>query len=427
MDTNFIEELKWRGLFQDCVAGTEELLTKEKVTGYIGFDPTGDSLHIGHFQQIILLKRLQLAGHKPIALMGGATGRVGDPTGKSAERKLLTTEEIDANIAGIKAQLSKFIEFGEGENDAILVNNYDWFKEFDFLGFIRDVGKHITVGYMMSKDSVKTRLETGLSFTEFTYQLIQGYDFLHLFKTYHCKLQLGGSDQWGNITAGVEMTRKMHGESVYAVTSPLILREDGTKFGKTADGESVWLNPEKTSPYKFYQFILNRSDKDIKDLNRRFSFKSKEEILKLEKEHEEAPHMRLLQKSLGEELTILVHSEEDFNTALTASKILFGKSSVEELKSLSVKNINEIFEGVPRFSISKDKISNDTEIVDFLVAETQILPSNGQARQKLKENSISINKQKINTEYKLSESDILQDAFILVQQGKKNYFLVEVA
>jgi tyrosyl-tRNA synthetase len=423
--TNFIEELKWRGLYHDAIDGIEEQLNKEMTTGYIGFDPTGDSLHIGHFQQIMLLKRLQLAGHKPIALMGGATGRVGDPTGKSEERKLLTDDEINANIAGIQKQLSKFIEFGTGPNDAILVNNYDWFKEFSFLDFIRDVGKHSTISYMMSKDSVQNRLESGLSFTEFTYQLIQGYDFVHLHRNFNCKLQLGGSDQWGNITSGVELNRRIDGNKVYAVTSPLILRADGSKFGKSEGGENVWLNPLMTSPYKFYQFLINRTDDEALNLNRRFSFKSFEEIVALEKTHLEAPHLRLVQKSLAEELTTMVHSAEDLANAEKASQVLFG-GGIEALKEMDYATLEEIFDGVPRFQIAKDKISNGIDIVDFLVAETSILPSNGQARQKLGENSISINKAKITPDYKIGSDDILHGKMILAQQGKKSYFFVEV-
>lgn len=424
MSTNFIEELKWRGLYHDAIDGIEELMNKERISGYIGFDPTGDSLHIGHFQQIMLLMRLQKAGHKPIALMGGATGRVGDPK-MTGERTLLSIDEINANIVAIQKQLSKFIEFGTGVNDAILVNNFDWFKDFSFLDFIRDVGKHITVGYMMSKDSVQNRLETGISFTEFTYQLIQGYDFVHLFKNHNCKLQLGGSDQWGNITTGVELSRRMLGEKVYAVTSPLILRADGTKFGKSEGGENVWLNPEKTSPYKFYQFLLNRTDDEALNLNRRFSFKTYDEIVAMEKAHEEAPHLRLIQKSLADELTTMVHSAEDLINAQKASQVLFG-GGIDSLKEMDYATLEEIFDGVPRFQITKDKISNGINIVDFLVSETSILPSNGQARQKLGENAMSINKAKISQDYKLSSDDILHGKMILVQQGKKNYSFVEV-
>lgn len=425
MSTNFIEELKWRGKFQDCVADTEAQLQKESTTGYIGFDPTASSLHLGSFQQIVLLKRLQLAGHKPIALMGGATGRVGDPTGKSEERKLLSIDEINANIDGIQKQLSKFIEFGSGKHDAILVNNYDWFKDFSFLDFIRDVGKHITVSYMMSKDSVQNRLETGLSFTEFTYQLIQGYDFLHLYKNYNCKLQLGGSDQWGNITTGVELTRRITGDKVYAITSPLILRADGSKFGKSAEGENVWLDAQLTSPYKLYQYILNRTDEEILTLNRRFSFKNKEEIEALELEFTNAPHQRSIHKSLGQELTTMIHSEEDYTQAVALSALLFS-GGMNELKSTSYEALKEVFGGLKQFRVSRDKLVQGLDILDFLVAETQIFPSNGQARQKLSENAISINKNKIGEAHRVTISDVLHDRMILVQQGKKNYYFVEL-
>jgi len=423
---NFIEELKWRGLFQDMVAGTEEYLASANAAGYIGFDPTADSLHLGSFQQIVLLKRMQLAGIRPIALMGGATGRVGDPTGKTEERQLLNDEILDKNIQGIKNQLSKFIQFGNGPKDALLVNNYDWFRDWTFLDFIREVGKHITIGYMMSKDSVQNRLETGLSFTEFTYQLIQGYDFLHLFDKFNCKLQMGGSDQWGNITTGVEMIRRMKGEKGFAITSPLVTRADGSKFGKTATGENVWLDPTKTSPYKFYQFLLNRSDEEAKDLNRRFSFKSIPEIEEMEIQQAAEPHLRILQKSLAEELTILVHSKEDLDIAIKASQVLFGNSSIDALKEMSKETIFEIFEGVPRHTISREKVIESKEIIPFLVDETNIFPSNGQARQKLTENAISINKTKVGVEYIISDKDIIHDSIILVQQGKKNYFLVEI-
>jgi tyrosyl-tRNA synthetase len=423
--TNFIEELKWRGLFQDCVAETEAQLQKETTTGYIGFDPTGVSLHLGSFQQIVLLKRLQLAGHKPIALMGGATGRVGDPK-MTGERTLLSIEEINANIEGIQNQLSKFIAFGSGSQDAILVNNYDWFKDFSFLDFIRDVGKHIPIGYMMSKDSVQNRLETGISFTEFTYQLIQGYDFLHLYKAHNCKLQLGGSDQWGNITTGVEMVRKIAGEKAFAITSPLVLRPDGSKFGKSEGGDNVWLNPSMTSPYKMYQFLLNQTDDQILNLNRRFSFKSREEIEAMEKSHAEAPHLRMIQKSLGQELTTMIHSAEEFQVAEKAGQILFGNASIDTLKEMNYDALNDVFEGVPRFQLTKDKLSGGIDIIEFLVAETGIFPSNGQARQKLGENAISINKTKVTIDYKLTSSDLLHSKMILVQQGKKNYYIVEV-
>ncbi len=424
MSTNFIEELKWRGKFQDCVAETEAQLQKESTTGYIGFDPTASSLHLGNFQQIVLLKRLQLAGHKPIALMGGATGRVGDPK-MTGERTLLSIDEIDSYIASQKKQLEKFIEFGTGKNDAILVNNYDWFKDFSFLDFIRDVGKHITVSYMMSKDSVQNRLESGISFTEFTYQLIQGYDFLHLYKNYNCKLQLGGSDQWGNITTGVELVRRIMGEKVYAITSSLVTKSDGTKMGKSESGENVWLDPSLTSPYKLYQYILNRTDDEILNLNRRFSFKGKEEIEAMETEFKAAPHLRSLQKALGQELTTMIHSAAEYEQAISLSGLLFS-GGLEELKAASYEGLKDVFGGLNQFQISRDKLSQGIDITEFLVTETNIFPSNGQARQKLGENAISINKLKIGSDYKVTADDVLHERMILVQQGKKNYFFVEL-
>ena len=424
MSTNFIEELKWRGKFQDCVAETEAQMQKESTIGYIGFDPTASSLHLGNFQQIVLLKRLQLAGHKPIALMGGATGRVGDPK-MTGERSLLSIDEIDSYIASQKKQLEKFIEFGTGKNDAVLVNNYDWFKDFSFLDFIRDVGKHITVSYMMSKDSVQNRLESGISFTEFTYQLIQGYDFLHLYKNYNCKLQLGGSDQWGNITTGVEMVRRILGEKVYAITSSLVTKSDGTKMGKSEAGENVWLDPNLTSPYKLYQFILNRTDDEILNLNRRFSFKSKEEIEAMEAEFKAAPHLRSIHKSLGQELTTMIHSTSEYEQAISLSGLLFS-GGLDELKAASYEGLKEVFGGLNQYKISRNKLAQGIDITEFLVTETKIFPSNSQARQKLGENAISINKLKVGSDYKVSTTDVLHDAMILVQQGKRNYFFVEL-
>ena len=424
MSTNFIEELKWRGKFQDCVAETEAQMQKESTTGYIGFDPTASSLHLGNFQQIVLIKRLQLSGHKPIALMGGATGRVGDPK-MTGERSLLSIDEIDSYIASQKKQLEKFIEFGTGKNDAILVNNYDWFKDFSFLDFIRDVGKHITVSYMMSKDSVQNRLESGISFTEFTYQLIQGYDFLHLYKNYNCKLQLGGSDQWGNITTGVEMVRRILGEKVYAITSSLVTKSDGTKMGKSEAGENIWLDPNLTSPYKLYQFILNRTDDEILNLNRRFSFKSKEEIEAMEAEFKAAPHLRSIHKSLGQELTTMIHSTSEYEQAISLSGLLFS-GGLDELKAASYEGLEEVFGGLNQYKISRNKVAQGIDITEFLVTETKIFPSNSQARQKLGENAISINKLKVGSDYKVSTTDVLHDAMILVQQGKRNYFFVEL-
>ena len=424
MSTNFIEELKWRGKFQDCVAETEAQMQKESTTGYIGFDPTASSLHLGNFQQIVLIKRLQLSGHKPIALMGGATGRVGDPK-MTGERSLLSIDEIDSYIASQKKQLEKFIEFGTGKNDAILVNNYDWFKDFSFLDFICDVGKHITVSYMMSKDSVQNRLESGISFTEFTYQLIQGYDFLHLYKNYNCKLQLGGSDQWGNITTGVEMVRRILGEKVYAITSSLVTKSDGTKMGKSEAGENIWLDPNLTSPYKLYQFILNRTDDEILNLNRRFSFKSKEEIEAMEAEFKAAPHLRSIHKSLGQELTTMIHSTSEYEQAISLSGLLFS-GGLDELKAASYEGLKEVFGGLNQYKISRNKLAQGIDITEFLVTETKIFPSNSQARQKLGENAISINKLKVGSDYKVSTTDVLHDAMILVQQGKRNYFFVEL-
>jgi tyrosyl-tRNA synthetase len=424
VSTNFIEELKWRGKFQDCVAETEAQLQKESTAGYIGFDPTASSLHLGNFQQIVLLKRLQLAGHKPIALMGGATGRIGDPK-MTGERTLLSIDEIDSYIASQKKQLEKFIEFGTGKNDAIMVNNYEWFKDFSFLDFIRDVGKHITVSYMMSKDSVQNRLETGISFTEFTYQLIQGYDFLHLYKNYNCKLQLGGSDQWGNITTGVELVRRVLGEKVYAITSSLLTRSDGTKMGKSEAGENIWLDSKKTSPYKLYQFVLNRTDDEILNLNRRFSFKVKEEIEAMEAEFKAAPHLRSIHKALGQELTTMIHSEGEYHQAIALSELLFS-GDIDALKSTDYDGLKEVFGGLKQFSVSRDKLSHGIDITEFLVADTQIFPSNGQARQKLGENAISINKTKIAGDYKITAHDVLHEKMILVQQGKKTYFFVEL-
>ena len=424
MSTNFIEELKWRGKFQDCVAETEAQMQKESTTGYIGFDPTASSLHLGNFQQIVLIKRLQLSGHKPIALMGGATGRVGDPK-MTGERSLLSIDEIDSYIASQKKQLEKFIEFGTGKNDAILVNNYDWFKDFSFLDFIRDVGKHITVSYMMSKDSVQNRLESGISFTEFTYQLIQGYDFLHLYKNYNCKLQLGGSDQWGNITTGVEMVRRILGEKVYAITSSLVTKSDGTKMGKSEAGENIWLDPNLTSPYKLYQFILNRTDDEILNLNRRFSFKSKEEIEAMEAEFKAAPHLRSIHKSLGQELTTMIHSTSEYEQAISLSGLLFS-GGLDELKAASYEGLKEVFGGLNQYQISRNKLAQGIDITEFLVTETKIFPSNSQARQKLGENAVSINKLKVGSDYKVSTTDVLHDAMILVQQGKRNYFFVEL-
>ncbi|MBR4197744.1 MAG: tyrosine--tRNA ligase [Bacteroidales bacterium] len=425
MKTNFVEELRWRGMIHDMMPGTEEQLNKEMTVAYVGIDPTADSLHIGHLVSIMMLKHLQAAGHKPIALVGGATGMIGDPSFKSAERKLLTTEEIQHNVDGIRKQLSKFLDFENCENAAELLNNYDWMKDYLFLDFIRDVGKHITVNYMMAKDSVKKRMETGISFTEFSYQLLQGYDFLTLYRTKGCKLQMGGSDQWGNITTGTELIRRMEGGEAFALTCPLITKADGTKFGKT-EGGNVWLDPEKTSPYKFYQFWLNCSDEDSVKYIRIFTMLSKEEIEALEAEHAQAPHLRLLQKALAKELTIRVHSQKDYEQAVAASEILFGKGTTEQLQQLDKDTIASVFEGVPQFTIAKSKVEAGIDVVDLLAVETNVFASKGEIKRALKENSISINKTKIPEGYNVTAKDILAGSYIVVQKGKKNYYLILV-
>lgn len=425
--TNFIQELKWRGMIHDVMPGTEEEFNKGVTSAYIGFDPTSDSLHIGSLVQIMILVHLQKAGHKPFALIGGATGMVGDPSGKSAERNLLDEATLTKNVEGIKKQLSRFLEFGNGANSAELVNNYDWFKEIDFLTFIRDVGKHITVNYMMAKDSVKSRLESGLSFTEFSYQLIQGYDFLWLYENKNCKVQLGGSDQWGNIVTGTELIRKKAKGEAFAVTTPLIKKADGTKFGKTAGG-NVWLDKTKTSPYKFYQYWINASDEDAARYIRIFTLKGKGEIELLESEHRKDPGQRLLQKELAKEVTIRVHSKEDYNAAINASEILFkkGKEAVNALKELDAATFVDLFEGVPQAEIARSRFNSGVSILDALVSETLFLKSNGEARRALKENSISINKDKVDESKILTNNDLLNQNYILIQKGKKNYFIIKL-
>ena len=427
MKINFVEELRWRGMIHDIMPGAEDQLNKEMTTAYVGIDPTADSLHIGHLVSIMMLKHLQMAGHKPLAVVGGATGMIGDPSFKAAERKLLTVEEIQHNVDCIRKQLEKFLSFDEKDaNAAEILNNYDWMKDYLFLDFIRDVGKHITVNYMMAKDSVKKRMETGISFTEFTYQLLQGYDFLTLYRSKGCRLQMGGSDQWGNITTGTELIRRMEGGEAYALTCPLITKADGTKFGKT-EGGNVWLDPEKTSPYKFYQFWLNCSDEDTSKYIRIFTLLPKEEIERLEEEHKAAPHLRILQKALAKDITIRVHSEKDYEAAVAASEILFGKGTTEMLQQLDKDTLKSVFEGVPTFEVSRELLAGEgLNIVELTAAETNMFASKGEVKRALKENSISLNKAKITDTYQVTEKDLLSDSIILVQKGKKNYYLVEV-
>ena len=428
--TNFVEELRWRGLLHDIMPDTEAHLLEHATAGYIGFDPTADSLHIGSLVQILILKHFQNAGHKPIALVGGATGMVGDPSGKSAERNLLDEASLQKNIEGVKAQLSRFLDFNASENPAELVNNFDWMKDISLIDFVRDTGKHITVNYMMAKDSVKKRLSSeskvGMSFTEFTYQLFQGYDFYHLYKEMDCKLQMGGSDQWGNITTGTELIRRKAQGKAYAITVPLVTKADGTKFGKT-EGGNVWLDANRTSPYKFYQYWLNASDEDAEKYIKIFTFLDKEAIEALIIEHRETPHLRLLQKKIGEEVTIMTHGQEAFDNAIKASQILFGKSTSEDLKSLDEQTFLDIFEGVPQASVSKEDIDNGLDMIGALAAKTGFLKSNGEARRALKENAISVNKEKVKEDFVISTSDIIANAYVLLQRGKKNYFLLKIA
>lgn len=422
---NFVEELRWRGLLHDIMPGTEELLSKETVTAYIGFDPTADSLHVGSLAQIMTLLRFQKAGHKPIALIGGATGMVGDPSGKSAERNLLDEEALNKNVAGIKKQLEKFLDFNAGTTGAELVNNYDWMKEFSFLDFIREVGKFITVNYMMAKDSVQNRLETGMSFTEFSYQLLQGYDFYWLYKNKKCKLQMGGSDQWGNITTGTELVRRKGGGEAFALTTQLIKKADGTKFGKSESG-NVWLDREKTSPYKFYQFWLNASDEDAKTYIKYFTLFTKEEVETLEATHAAAPHERHLQKALAKDITIRVHSEDDYNAAVEASEILF-KGSVEDLAKLDEATFLDVFDGVPMFEVSKSELSSGIGFLDLLAEKTKIFPSKGEARKMVQAGGVSVNKNKWeDVQGSIDMNHTLNQKYILIQKGKKNYFLCRV-
>ena len=426
---SFVQELKWRGMLHDIMPGTEEQLEKELTAAYVGIDPTADSLHIGHLVSVMMLKHLQIAGHQPIALVGGATGMIGDPSGKSLERNLLDEPTLRHNQECIKAQLAKFLDFeSKVDNVALLVNNYDWMKEFSFLDFIRDVGKRITVNYMMAKDSVKKRLseesKSGMSFTEFTYQLVQGYDFYHLYNNNNCRLQMGGSDQWGNITTGTELIRRMSGGEAFALTCPLITKADGTKFGKTESG-NVWLDPERTSPYAFFQFWLNTSDEDAERYIKIFTLLSKEEIDSLVATHKEAPHARTLQKKLAEEVTTMVHSREEYDMAVEASQILFGKGTADQLRKLTESTFLAVFEGVPQFNISKNELITGINVIDLLAEKTKIFPSKGELRRTIKGNGLSINKEKINDPDLIVNNDFLIGGkYILAQKGKKNYFLI---
>ena len=414
-------------MIHDIMPGTEEQLNKELTRGYVGFDPTADSLHIGNLVPITLLVHLQRAGHQPIALVGGATGLVGDPSGKSEERNLLTRDVIEHNLACQKKQLEKFLDFNSETNPAIMVNNYDWFKDFGFLEFIRDVGKHISVNYMMAKDSVKNRLENGMSFTEFSYQLVQGYDFFHLFKNMNCKIQMGGSDQWGNITTGTELIRRMGAGEAFAVTTPLIKKADGGKFGKSEKG-NVWLDAEKTTPYEFYQFWINAADSDAVVYIKTFSLKDRAEIEALIAEHENAPHLRIVQKAIAEELTERVHSKKDLEAAIDASSILFGNATSDKLKAMSERDFLAVFDGVPRAEISKSELESGIGVLDLLATKSGFLASNGEVRRALKENSISINKEKINSEEAYFNSDsLINGKYLLLQRGKKKYFIVSVS
>jgi tyrosyl-tRNA synthetase len=429
MKNDFIEEVTWRGMIHDIMPGTQDHLNEAPRAAYVGIDPTADSLHIGHLVSVMMLRHFQLAGHKPVALVGGATGMIGDPSGKSQERNLLDEATLRHNQNALKAQLSKFLEFNAKEdNSAILVNNYDWMKDFSFLDFIRDVGKHITVNYMMSKDSVKKRLSSeskeGMSFTEFTYQLVQGYDFLHLYRTQECTLQMGGSDQWGNITTGTELIRRIDQGKGFALTCPLITKADGTKFGKTATG-NIWLDPDKTSPYKFYQYWINTSDEDAEKFIKIFTFLSQNEISDLVNIHKEQPHLRQLQSRLADEITAAVHSKKALDKAKEASQVLFGKSTEEDLAKLDEATFLDVFEGVPLKELSKEILNTKFDMIAALSAETEFLNSNGEARRALKENSISVNKSKVGLDYTLTEKDLINGKYVLINKGKKNTYLIK--
>ena len=427
---NFIEEVTWRGMLHDVMPGTEEHLMEQMRVAYVGIDPTADSLHIGHLVGVMLLKHFQLSGHKPLALVGGATGMIGDPSGKSNERNLLDEATLRHNQDAIKGQLARFLDFtSDAPNAAELVNNYDWMKNFSFLDFIRDVGKHITVNYMMAKDSVKKRLSSeaaeGMSFTEFTYQLVQGYDFLHLYREKNCTLQMGGSDQWGNITTGTELVRRIASGKAYALTCPLITKADGTKFGKS-EGGNIWLDATRTSPYKFYQYWLNTSDVDAEKYIKIFTFLTKEEIEILTEKHRETPHLRLLHKRLAEEITVMVHSAEDLENAIKASNILFGNSTSDDLKQLDEATFLDVFDGVPQAEIARNEMEAGIDIVAVLNEKTGFFKSNGEARRALTANSISVNREKVKEDFVLSANDLINNQFVLLQSGKKNYFVVRI-
>ena len=429
MQKNFVEELRWRGMLHDIMPETEDYLNQNITTGYIGFDPTADSLHIGSLVQIMILIHFQRSGHRPIALLGGATGMIGDPAGKSDERNLLDSEALQKNVEAIRTQLQKFLDFDHANPKAAqLVNNYDWTKDYKLIDFSREIGKHLTVNYMMSKESVKNRIgsdaKVGMSFTEFTYQLLQGYDFLHLYKKMDCKLQMGGSDQWGNITTGTELIRRKLGGKAYAITCPLITKADGTKFGKTEAG-NVWLDKTRTSPYKFYQYWMNASDEDAQNYIKIFTLLDKSTIENLIIQHLESPQIRLLQKTIAKELTRMVHSEEDLQKAIQASQILFGHSTAADLKSLDRQTFLDVFDGVPMAEIPLSDLYNGVDMIALLVSKTSFLKSNGEARRALAENSISVNKIKVDESYNIGYADLIDDQYILLQRGKKNYFIVE--
>ncbi len=426
---NFVEELKWRGMIHDIMPGTDEMLGKEMVSAYVGIDPTADSLHIGHLVGVMMLKHFQHSGHRPIALVGGATGMIGDPSGKSQERNLLDENTLRLNQEALKKQISRFLDFEtEVPNRALMVNNYDWMKDYSFLEFIRDIGKHITVNYMMAKDSVKKRLgaesKSGMSFTEFTYQLVQGYDFLVLYRDFNCKLQMGGSDQWGNIVTGTELIRRVDGGEAFALTCPLITKSDGGKFGKTEEG-NVWLDPVRTSPYKFYQFWLNVSDEDAEKYLKIFTMLEQHEVEGLVKDHEEAPHMRVMQKRLAEEVTTMVHSQEEYDMAVEASGILFGKGTTESLNRIREDVFLAVFEGVPQFEVSSSEL--DKDVLELLAVDTAVFSSKGEARRMISGGGVSINKQKIpGPEQRITQADFIKNKYLLVQKGKKNYYLIRV-